>query len=146
MKHLICILICLCTLQGVSQPQESPDIRLGGLIYFPESDTIIIDIWSDGRTIGRKVITKKHYTLSLVEGAPHYTIRFTSGRRVKYLHLFCDYMHHEDIKADLDFRTSKSVRISKARRKAKNYTFEIYGDGSGRTEFVPIYNTELMRR
>lgn len=135
MRMLLYILL-LCAFSANGQ-----NIQLQGKLLNRQSDTVHIEVWSDGETIINTATTSPFYALVLGE-RPHYTIRISSGSIAKYCTLLCFNMEFENIQVDVDFKTRQSVLIYKNKRVTKSYNFLHYGAGNTRLREVAIYETD----
>lgn len=89
------------------------------------SDSTRIEIWHDGEKILDKSITDVHYALQL--GArTHYTIKFTSEGRVKYMHLMNVGYYPEKIETDVDFRKYEHAIIYKSQETKRGTNLLLY--------------------
>ena len=118
MNQLIGLLFCSITFSGYSQNA----FLFGELIG---SDSTRIEIWHDGEKILDKSITDVHYALQL--GArTHYTIKFTSEGRVKYMHLMNVGYYPEKIETDVDFRKYEHAIIYKSQETKRGTNLLLY--------------------
>lgn len=90
-----------------------------------DSDTTRIEIWHDGIKVLDKYTTDVHYALQLgVE--EHYTIKFSSEGRVKYMHLINVGYHPEKIETDMDFRIYEHAIVYKSQETKKGTYMLLY--------------------
>ena len=114
------LLLFLMLMPGICLGQH---ILISGTLL--SSDTVRIEVFSDGRLIGEQVTTDQVYSVVLGQ-LPHYTIRFSSDGRAKYLHLINTGAHPEHFAVDLDFRRQEHLILFKTnenQRKAEMHTY-----------------------
>lgn len=129
---MICLFLCL-TANGQSY-------QINGTFMNRESDTVRIQVWSDGHEITDYETSQPFYALILGD-RKHYTIRTTSGSKEKYCFIITWNLENDNIQVDIDFRNSQSTIIYKEKKNSNNYTFIYYGSGSVRLREVKIYET-----
>lgn len=128
----ICIFLCFSA--------NAQDLQLQGKLLNRQSDTVRVQVWSDGDLIVDRYTTNPFYALVLGE-RKHYTIKTTSGSVEKYCQLICYNMEFDNIQVDIDFRNRQSVVVYKPRKSSNKYTFIYYGSGTTATRDIPIYDT-----
>lgn len=134
MKWLVYISVFICL------SANAQSLQLHGKFLNRESDTVRVQVWSDGESIVDKLTTDPFYAIILGD-RKHYTIKTTSGSKEKYCTLICHWMEFESIQVDVDFASRQSVIIYKQRRGLKLLTFIFYGSGNTRSRDIKIYET-----
>jgi len=90
-----------------------------------DSDSTRIEIWHDGDKILDIHITEVFYSLQLGE-REHYTIKFSSEGRIKYMHVINVGYLTEKIETDIDFRRFEHDIVWKKRYTHSGVNFDIY--------------------
>lgn len=142
MSQLICIsrkLICISCI-FLCLTANAQNLQLQGKFLNRESDTVRVQVWSDGAIVADQYTTDPFYALVLGD-RKHYTIKTTSGSIEKYCTLICYLMDFENIQVDIDFSSRQNVMIYKPKRNSKTYTFLFYGSGTTRSRDITIYET-----
>jgi len=79
-----------------------------------DSDSTRIEVWTDGEKFIDISVTDVHYSLQL-GNREHYTIKFSSQGRAKYMHLVNVGYKPEKIETDIDFRRYEHAIVWKRR-------------------------------
>ena len=101
------------------------NIQISGEIIRPPNDTIRIECFSDGELIDKDVFVGKFYNFT-IGNAPHYTLRFQSGSKVKYCQVICNMMTTEKIIVDVDFSSNFNSIIYLEKPSDKFFTMLLY--------------------
>ena len=90
-----------------------------------DSDSTRIEIWHNGEKLMDYWLTDVFYSLQLGE-REHYTIKFTSEGRHKYMHLINVGQRVEKIETDIDFRRYEHAIVWKKRFNERGLIMDIY--------------------
>ena len=90
-----------------------------------DSDSTRIEVWTDGEKLIDIAVTDVHYSLQL-GNREHYTIKFSSAGRAKYMHLVNIGYKPEKIETDIDFRRYEHAIVWKQRYYQNGTTLNIY--------------------
>ena len=134
MRTVLTMLFCALSSCVLSQTS----IQISGQIIRPPSDTITVECFSDGNTIDRDVFVGQFYNFTIGE-RPHYTLKFTSGQKVKYCYIICNMMGVEKIIVDVDFASEFNAIIYLEKKNNKYFSMMLYDRYRTR-------NSETIRR
>ena len=138
MKILIAILFnFIFYLVAVSQDQKS-FIQVTGSVMRPPNDTIILEVFTDGETIDRKVFIGKFYSFEIGYRLL-YIAKITSGNKVKYCYINTNFMATEKIIVDVDFSSNFHSEIYLDKPNDKYFTMRLYD--RYRSKFIEIERT-----
>lgn len=115
----------LLILISISYYGQDTHIQLSGEILSPPSDTLTVECFTDGRLVDKDVFVGKFYELRLGD-APHYTVKISSGAKVKYCSINCNFMKTEKIPVDVDFATNYNAEIYLEKPNDKYFTMRLY--------------------
>lgn len=107
-----------------AQSQERSWIYISGK-FVRATDAVVAYCYSDGELIDSAEFTGRFYGFEIGE-RPHYTIKFTSGDRVKYCHVVTNFMEVENIIVDVDFAKNFDALIYLDKPRAKAYKMISY--------------------
>jgi len=90
-----------------------------------DSDSTRIEVWTDGEKLIDINVTDVHYSLQL-GNREHYTIKFSSEGRAKYMHLINIGYKPEKIETDVDFKRYEHAIVWKHRYSHTGTILDIY--------------------
>ena len=138
MKILIAILFnFIFYLVAVSQDQKS-FIQVTGSVMRPPNDTIMVEVFLDGRVVDTQVFISKFYSYEIGHGLL-YIAKITSGSKVKYSYINTNFMQIEKIIVDVDFSSNFNCEIYLDKPNDKHFTMRLYD--RYRSKFIEIERT-----